>query len=290
TPIVSNSRRAAATIAEARASFGVRPSAGSATVTENEDARPWRSAMASARPAKPAPPISTSVRCTLPADEAMRVLLAKTIALSSPGPADDDGPRAATRSANVVCRSRSPCHPRSRATRGKPVPWALATGRLAARVRRAGDRASAGRRLPHGGRRRAAATLAARLFPAPRRPQGADHLRGRPHPRRHELHYPPRRRHPARTGDFHHGGVVSSRRARHEPPGADTRGGEAGAAAERSRHQGARAAADARSGAPLLRARAADRMATGGARPLSRQKDRERPLPCLDPRHCEASR
>src|ERR1700756_4068571 len=49
---------------------------------------------------------------------------------------------------------------------------------------------------------------------------------------------------------------------------------EPGAAAKQSRHQGARAAADARSGAPLLRARAADRMATGGARPLSRQKDR----------------
>ena len=39
-PMVSNSRRAAATIAEARASAGARPSAGSATVTANERPEP----------------------------------------------------------------------------------------------------------------------------------------------------------------------------------------------------------------------------------------------------------
>src|SRR5262249_35998096 len=99
TPMVSNSRRAAATIAEARPSFAARSSAGSTTVTEHEGANPWRNAMASARPAKPAPPISTSVRCTLPADAVTRVLLSRTIALSSPASADDDGACAVPRSA-----------------------------------------------------------------------------------------------------------------------------------------------------------------------------------------------
>src|SRR5262249_53671453 len=61
-------------------------------------------------------------------------------------------------------------------------------------------------------------------------------------------------------------------------------GGEAGGPAERSPHQGARAAADAGSGAALLRARAADRMAAGGARPLPRQENRGWPLPRVDPR------
>ncbi len=60
--IALNRRRAAAAIAEARGSFdGVAASAGSATVTANASPSPWRSAMASAKPAKPAPPISRSV-------------------------------------------------------------------------------------------------------------------------------------------------------------------------------------------------------------------------------------
>src|SRR5262245_47652822 len=63
TPMVSNRRRAAATMADARPSFAAPASAGSATVTENDGARLWRSAIASARPAKPAPPISTSTFC-----------------------------------------------------------------------------------------------------------------------------------------------------------------------------------------------------------------------------------
>ena len=49
-----------------------------------------------------------------------------------------------------------------------------------------------------------AAAFAARLFPAARRSQGADHLRRRPHPRRQELHHPPRHREPARPGDLLH--------------------------------------------------------------------------------------
>ena len=62
TPIASNSRRAAAAIAEARGSLETAAaSAGSTTVTVNVSPSPWRSAIASARPAKPAPPITRSV-------------------------------------------------------------------------------------------------------------------------------------------------------------------------------------------------------------------------------------
>jgi len=39
-----------------------RANTGSATMTENAGPRPWRNAIASARPAKPAPPIKTSTR------------------------------------------------------------------------------------------------------------------------------------------------------------------------------------------------------------------------------------
>ena len=56
--------------------------------------------------------------------------------------------------------------------------------------------------------------FAARLFPAARRSRRADHLRGRPHPRRQELHHPPRRRHPARPRDLLHVGVVPGRGGR----------------------------------------------------------------------------
>ena len=53
--------------------------------------------------------------------------------------------------------------------------------------------------------------------------------------------------------------------------------------------EGAHPAADARAGAPLLRARAADRTAAGRVRPLSRREDRRRPLQRLDPRHRPAA-
>ena len=62
TPIVSKSRRAAAAIAEARASIGGRASEGSATVTEKSGPSAWRSATASASPANPPPPMRISVR------------------------------------------------------------------------------------------------------------------------------------------------------------------------------------------------------------------------------------
>src|SRR4029077_15845357 len=69
-----------------------------------------------------------------------------------------------------------------------------------------------------------------------------------------------------------------------ESPSEDAAGDQARGLAERSPHQGARAAADAGSGAALLRARAPDRMAARGARPLPRQKNRGWPLPRVDPR------
>ena len=53
-----------------------------------------------------------------------------------------------------------------------------------------------------------ACAFAACLFPARRRPRGADHLRGRPHPRRRQLLDPPRGGHPARPGDLLHGRLV----------------------------------------------------------------------------------
>ena len=63
--------------------------------------------------------------------------------------------------------------------------------------------------------------LAARLLPAPRRPDGADPLRGRPHPRRPQLHHPARRRHPARPGDLQPAGQLPRPRAGPRPPDAD---------------------------------------------------------------------
>ena len=60
--------------------------------------------------------------------------------------------------------------------------------------------------------------LAARLLPAPRRPDGADPLRGRPDPRRAQLHHPTRRRHPARPGDLQPAGQLPRRRAGPRPP------------------------------------------------------------------------
>ena len=106
----------------------------------------------------------------------------------------------------------APLDPRPRAARAQPVPRPQPAGRLAARLRRPGDRPGAGRRGAH--RRGPRRPFAPRLFHAARRPGGADHLRGRPHPRRQELHHPPRRRHPARRGDLLHVGLLPGRRRR----------------------------------------------------------------------------
>ena len=75
---------------------------------------------------------------------------------------------------------------------------------------------AAGRTVEHG-----AGALAARVLPAPRRPDGPDRLRRRPHPRRPQLHDPPRRRDPARQGDLQPGGVVP--RATRPAPSTRTR-------------------------------------------------------------------
>ena len=102
-------------------------------------------------------------------------------------------------------------HPRPRAARGEPVPRALAAGRLAARVRRPGDRPGAGRGLPHRREGRPPHSLHA-YFLLRRRSQGADHLRRRAHARRQELHHAAGEGDPARPADLHHVGVVPQRR------------------------------------------------------------------------------
>ena len=51
-------------------------------------------------------------------------------------------------------------------------------------------------------------------FLRPGRPDGADPLRGRPHPRRPLVHHPPGRRHPARQGHLQPAGVVPRPRGR----------------------------------------------------------------------------
>ena len=173
--------------------------AGSATVTPKCPPKPWRSAMASASPASPPPPIKMSVFC-------MRPLSCAALGNQNNIP-DRISPLQPIAILLDLCRSdrlsslsfekRKPPHvrrrpgapenPRPRTARGEPVSRALAAGRLAARVRRPGDRSGAGRGLPHGGG--PARAFDARLFPSARRSEGADHLRRRAHPRRQELHH-----------------------------------------------------------------------------------------------------
>ena len=68
---------------------------------------------------------------------------------------------------------------------------------------------AAGRTVERGPR-----PLAARLLPAPRRPERAHPLRGRPHPRRPVVHHPPGGGHPARPGHLQPVGLVPRRRGR----------------------------------------------------------------------------
>ena len=86
---------------------------------------------------------------------------------------------------------------------------------------------AAGRTVEHGHR-----ALAARLLPAARRPARADRLRGRPHPRRQELHDAPGGRDPARQGDLQPAGVVPGARAGPGAPVHDARGARSRVAAD----------------------------------------------------------
>ena len=147
--------------------------------------------------------------------------------------------------------------PRPREARGQPLPRAKPAGRLAARLRRPGDRPGAGRRRAH--RRGARRPFAPRLFHAARRPLGADRLPGRPHPRRQELRHPPGGRHPARQGDLLHVVLLPGARGGSRPPDPDAEGAAAGGAAVGGRTQDAVPQRGARAGAALLGARAADR-------------------------------
>ena len=125
-------------------------------MTANDGPSAWRSAMASVRPAKPPPAISTSV-----ASRDMALFYHAGSGLDDGRRTTDDG-RRIRKYPSVVCRpssvvwsphalrrSGSPRHSRSRAAGGEPVPRPLAAIALAAGVRRPGDRPGAGRRLPH---------------------------------------------------------------------------------------------------------------------------------------------
>ncbi len=116
----------------------------------------------------------------------------------------------------------SPARPRG--DRGEPLPRHLPRREPPARVRRAGGRAGAGRGGPHDRRARPSRAFAARLLPAAGRPDRADPLRGRPHPRRAQLLDTSRRRHPARQGHLQPAGQLPRRRAGPRPPAHDAGG------------------------------------------------------------------
>ena len=108
--------------------------------------------------------------------------------------------------------------------------------------------------------------LAARLLPAPRRPDGADPVRGRPPARRPQLHDPPRRRHPARAGDLQPAGQLPRPRAGPGPPDDDAaRAARPGVAARLAHPDGAVQGPDGR----VVRPPAPDR------RPLHRRRPDE---------------
>ncbi len=119
--------------------------------------------------------------------------------------------------------------PRSRADRGEPLSRHQPAGRLAAGVRRAGDRAGAGRRLAH--RRRPQRPFPPRLLHPARRSHRADRLRGRAAARRPQLHHPSGDRGPARPADLRHVGLLPHRGAGARTSGRDARRAAAGAAA-----------------------------------------------------------
>src|SRR5882672_8075712 len=85
---------------------------------------------------------------------------------------------------------------RPRITRSEPLSRPIQRSRRQERLRRPGGGSGAGRGDAYGGRARPA--FLARVFFAPGRHGRPDRLRGRPDPRRPQLHCPERAGHPAR--------------------------------------------------------------------------------------------
>ena len=145
---------------------------------------------------------------------------------------------------------------------------------MAAGVRRPGHRPGAGGGDPH--RRGPLPHSLHAYFLLGGDPQGADRLRGRPHPRRQQLHHAARRRDPAWQRDLHHVGVVPRRRAGARAPDADADGAAARSscrATPRSRRKSCRRCPRrCRATTP----RPADRAPPGRVRPL-RSARRRRP-------------
>ena len=145
-------------------------------------------------------------------------------------PAHDDPrrPRRLIGTRQNGARARGPRRPgdpaRPRADRGQHLPRPFTRREPPAGVRRPGRRPGARRRGADRRRLGAPGALAARLLPAPRRPDGADPLRGRPPPRRSQLQHPARRRHPARPGDLQPAGQLPRPGGRSRPPAADAAG------------------------------------------------------------------
>ena len=125
----------------------------------------------------------------------------------------------------VTARPRRSGGPaRSRADRGQSLPRDLTRREPPTRVRRPGGRAGAGGCGPHDRRALPPGALTPRLLPAPGRPDPADPVRGRSHPRRPQLLDPPCRGDPARSGDLQPPGQLPRRRTGPGPPAGDARG------------------------------------------------------------------
>ena len=119
--------------------------------------------------------------------------------------------------ANTCPAPSRPCSPYSTSSRWNTICSAASARRSAgsasSAARSIGQALVAAARTVEG---RAVHSLHA-YFMLPGDPDGADPLRGRPHPRRQELHHPPGGRHPARPGDLLHVGLVPDRGSRSRP-------------------------------------------------------------------------
>ena len=254
----------------ARVLDGSRPAPDRRPSTANDRPSAWRSAIASARPAKPPPPISMSTRSL------MRLCHGCILAdgcCSIPAAAlwlDHHGTRAMS-----VRRPGAARHSRPRAARGEPVPRPLAAIALAAGVRRPGDRPGAGRRLPHGrdGARRRIRCTPISCSPAiPRcrsstRSTASATARASP-PAASSRSSTATRSSPCRCRSTCDEPGLDASGQMPDVPQPDELPSEAEIRKKILPH-------DARAGAALLRARAADRAAPGRIRPLSRQERSE---------------